>query len=1297
MAKNIYALLVGIDNYDPNSEPTVPSLSGCINDIRAAEAYLRKQTQDGEWQLIEPTDPAWILTNQAATRQAIIDGFKQHLCNAGSDDVVFFYYSGHGGQEKAPEEFWQIEPDRLQETLVCYDSRTKNSRDLADKELAYLISKIAKKNPHVVIILDCCHSGSGTKDPLISVRCAPIDPRDRPLSSLIFAEETSVLNELSSRSLEKKKTGLILPQGRHVLLSACRDYELAREYRGEDGQPRGAFSYFLLKLLQQMNSHLTYRDLARNLNAVVSAKIRDQSPQIEATDSEELDKLFLGGAVADRPFYFTLNYSRNENSWVIDGGALQGIPKLSNTGETRLAIFPVGVTSEELRQISQALGEVQVMQVMQQRSKVAIIEGNDRLSENETYWAILTNLPVKPLKVFIKSDPGEEVGTELILNKLDRSNSENSPSLYLTKVENPTEANYHLLVRQGQYWITLPTSDRPLVARIPENPERTGYTLEHAFQVIQKLEHIARWTNIIELSSPVTSRIKPDDVEMEIAVFSGQPKSDYLQGTEKAVASEMCLEYTYANGEWQPPQIQIKLKNHSQKTLYCNVLKLAADYSVSVTFFDIRSSIRLSPKVSNDSEIVEGFDDIMLTIPPEWLAQSITEYKDIFKLIVSTAEFDASLLEQDRLDPPADSRQAKIYQGNFNSLIQGNSLRKNAIRGGRTYEDWMVKEVSITILRPQDAKAINQNKSICLLEGAVEIQPHPTLQAKANLTTVAQVSRDLGNLTVPPILLQDSSVIQPFQFTASRGSDPGLSALELTDVENYAVVTSENPLKLLVNVELEEGEHLLPIGYDGEFFLPLGRGLRIQNAKTEIRLERLPSPTVSSRSLQGSIRIFFQKVVSKKLGHSFEYPILAAATVTKDGAVIYDRVQENFKARVAQAQRILLYIHGIIGDTESMLPSVQHAKVEVDGQQRPICEVYDLVLAFDYENINTTIEQNAKLLGQRLEEVGLGHNHGKQLHIVAHSMGGLVSRWFIEREGGNQVVQHLIMLGTPNAGSPWPAIQNWAFTALTFGLNQFSTIIWPTRVVAELLDFLEANDYSLDEMQADSAFIKEIAENPDPQVPYTIIAGDRALVPAALQVQPEEQSSLLQRLLNKLFANAVDRAVALAFFEQPNDIAVTLASIKSVNANRSPQPKILQPDAGCDHLTYFTTKAGFETLAIALTSALSREILPPPEILPSGLSLESQPVTVLPTDTRDLEVVPNSPTISASNASENAIASNAPSKSNQSKRGIWVVSTVALLIFGGILGFLFWKPSPPKQPATPKNTSYYFLPNRTKV
>jgi pimeloyl-ACP methyl ester carboxylesterase len=1184
MTKNIYALLVGIDNYHPNSIPQISTLKGCVNDIKAVEAYLRERiVKDSDWKLVEPQDQPWILLNQDATRQAIINGFQQHLCNAQSDDVVLFYYSGHGAQEKAPEEFWELEADRLNETLVCYDSRTEAGRDLADKELAYLISKVGRNNPRVIIFLDCCHSGSGTRDlpPEVTVRRAVVDSRERPLSSFIFAEDEVALKELltSARNLEKKTTGLVLPQGKHVLFSACRDYELAKEYQAEDGQHRGAFSYFLLQTMHRTNGNITYRDLARNINALVSGKVKEQSPQVEASDPEELDKSFLGGAIQERPSYFTLTHNKNDNSWVIDGGVLHGIPKPFDGGNTLLAFFPVGSSVDELRHLSQALGEVEVTQVLPNHSLVKIISGSDRLHKNESYWAVVTSLPLPPLKIYIKGDENDWPGVKLAQQALLTAAPGKKHSLYLHQVDEAKEANYHLLARNGQYWITHPEDDRPLVAPIPETNNEGIYTEENAFKVIIRLEHIARWNNILQLSTPATSRIKNDDVEMEIILLSGRQESSQKDG--KISSSEMRVEYTYDNGDWQPPNIQIKLTNHSDRQLFCNVLVLSESFAVDVPFFERESSVVLEPKKLGNGSTIKSADDILFQIPEGFFEAGITEYKDILKLTISTTEFDASLLKQDGFSLPQHKRHVGGYQGTLNRLMDAVNTRE-AVRAKGNYDDWMTKEVTITTVRPQAAKEIQVGSSTLLQNGVVELQSHPSLKAKVNLTTVPQASRDLGNLIVPAILRQESQISQPFQFTTGRGNDPGLSALELSQVEDYRVVTPETPLKLLVDTELAEDEHILPFAYDGEFFLPLGRAKRTKDEKTEIIIERLVNPTSRDRSFGGSIRIFFEKLVSTKLGRAFEYPILAAVDFDENDRPIYEKNQEIVQARVAKAKRIILYIHGIIGDTESMVSSVRKATVEIHGKQRPIQELYDLALTFDYENIHTTIEENARHLKQRLQAVGLKPKHGKQLHIVAHSMGGLVSRWFIEREGGNRVVQHLIMLGTPNAGSPWSGVQDWVFTALSIGLNQLSAIVWPTKIVAQLLKFLEEKDYSLDQMQPDSPFLKELATSPDPRVLYTIIAGDRSIVSGATEVQPNKRSPLLQRLLHKLFDPLVDKVVDWTFFAQPNDIAVTVASIKSVSLKRSPRPRILLPDTACDHLTYFTHPAGLDALAKAL-------------------------------------------------------------------------------------------------------------------
>jgi hypothetical protein len=72
-----------------------------------------------------------------------------------------------------------------------------------------------------------------------------------------------------------------IPRGRHLVLSACRDYQTAKEYKDSSGNNRGAFSYFSTEALKRSNGNVSYRDLFQEINALIRGNISDQSPQIE--------------------------------------------------------------------------------------------------------------------------------------------------------------------------------------------------------------------------------------------------------------------------------------------------------------------------------------------------------------------------------------------------------------------------------------------------------------------------------------------------------------------------------------------------------------------------------------------------------------------------------------------------------------------------------------------------------------------------------------------------------------------------------------------------------------------------------------------------------------------------------------------------------------------------------------------------------------------------------------------------------------------------------------------------------
>ncbi|MBW4597311.1 MAG: caspase family protein [Brasilonema angustatum HA4187-MV1] len=1150
MIRHFYALLVGIDNYpNPNH-----CLQGCVNDITAIEEYIKERFDKQQYQLHLQT-----LKDEQATRKGVIDGFRSHLNQAGQDDIVLFYYSGHGSQELAPKEFWQLEPDHLDETLVCYDSRTEGGWDLADKELAKLIAEVSQKNPHMTIIMDCCHSGSGTRDPMQQTkeRRFPTDKRERPLDSFIFKlDDLTQLSDTREVKPEDNPTGWNIPKGRHVLLAACQDYQTAKEYK-----QRGGFSYFLMDTLSKTNGKkLTYRDLFGRTSALVRSQITDQSPQLEVNNPEDDNKFFLDGAIAELEPYFIVKNDKSYG-WVIEGGAVHGVQPPHDAETTLLALFPFDANIDDLRDPSKSVGTAKVTQVLPTKSKINI-EGVQNLTADRTFKAVVTSLPLPPLGVYFE---GDQAGVTQARDALKIAGSNNNqPSPYIREEQELTKAQFRLLCRNEQYLIARSTDDRPLVEQID------GYTKDNADKAIKRLEHIARWTTITQLSNTAATQIKAGDVKMEL-IFRSQ---------ESSQSKQMRLQYKYNDGEWQAPEFKLKLTNNSQNPLYFALVNLSDNFAISAPFFEA-GSLRLKP--GEEAWALDG-QELILEVPDELWQQGITEYKDIIKLIVSNEEFDARLLTQEKLDAPRPPVSRDIDSSNQSSLDRLMNRTQNrdikAKSAAVKFDDWYAEEITITTVRPLDSTPVSQEQEQ-QLDAGIKLQPHKSLVANARLTTTPQVSRDLGNKIVPPILRENSEVNQPFLFTNSRGTDPGLSVLELTDVEDHKVVTPDEPLKLLVDIPLADNEYLLPIGYDGEFYLPLGRATTTQDGKTEISLEQLPAPvSQGERSLQGSIRIFFEKVISQNFGREFKYPILAVAEVGDDKKVHYRRDTADVQQQVAQAKRIVLYIHGITGDTESLVQSTKKTVLQADGQKLSISELYDVVLTFDYENLNTSIEQNAQSLKRRLVEVGLGENHGKELHIIAHSMGGLVSRWFIEREGGNKIVQHLFLVGTPNAGSPWSVVEDWVRLTLAIGLNGLSVVAWPAKVVAMLMGALEKNiRVALAEMNPASDVIKSLAVSDDPGIPYSIIAGNTSIIPAALEEEARQKSSALERLQQSLFK----KVVALPFFGVPNDIAVTVDSITSIPFGRSHPPKITE--VACDHMSYFGTEfteVGLEALIAAL-------------------------------------------------------------------------------------------------------------------
>lgn len=129
------------------------------------------------------------------------------------------------------------------------------------------------------------------------------------------------------------------------------------------------------------------------------------------------------------------------------------------------------------------------------------------------------------------------------------------------------------------------------------------------------------------------------------------------------------------------------------------------------------------------------------------------------------------------------------------------------------------------------------------------------------------------------------------------------------------------------------------------------------------------------------------------------------------------------------ARHLVLYPTGMlpdrdrIGDTVRAHPPVLLLHGFVDNRsafavlRRSLHEHgWTQVQAFNYSPLIGDIRAAAELLGRHVEEV-CAQSHRRKVDVVAHSLGGLIARYYVQRLGGDHRIRTLVTLGTPHCGT----------------------------------------------------------------------------------------------------------------------------------------------------------------------------------------------------------------------------------------------------------------------------------------
>lgn len=241
--KNKKALLIGI-NYTGTSN----ELYGCINDTTAIKERISKQ---GFNDITIITD----LTTKKATRNNILEGFKNLLMNCQAGDFLFFVYSGHGsyaidrnGDEK----------DGRDELIVSCDLQ-----GILDDELKALIQTYLKADVTLFALFDSCFSGS------------VLDLKYQFMDSLDYDKFTE-----NSKQLET--------QGNVIMISGCTDNQTSAD-AVFDNKSNGAMTWSLLESLKQ-KPNVKWRELVKTMRDLLKTSQFTQIPQFSSGNFVDIDK-----------------------------------------------------------------------------------------------------------------------------------------------------------------------------------------------------------------------------------------------------------------------------------------------------------------------------------------------------------------------------------------------------------------------------------------------------------------------------------------------------------------------------------------------------------------------------------------------------------------------------------------------------------------------------------------------------------------------------------------------------------------------------------------------------------------------------------------------------------------------------------------------------------------------------------------------------------------------------------------------------------------------------------------------
>jgi triacylglycerol lipase len=146
--------------------------------------------------------------------------------------------------------------------------------------------------------------------------------------------------------------------------------------------------------------------------------------------------------------------------------------------------------------------------------------------------------------------------------------------------------------------------------------------------------------------------------------------------------------------------------------------------------------------------------------------------------------------------------------------------------------------------------------------------------------------------------------------------------------------------------------------------------------------------------------------------HAVMYPfgLLSAPTRTPDGRQNLSDLSPEQRGlvhhNVDAAETPILLVHGITDN--HVIFTVMKRALRRRG--------FQTLSAYDYGLLTHNIPRAAVRLGDAIEKLSAATGY-ERIHVIGHSLGGLIARYYVQRLGGDRHVHTLVTLGTPHHGT----------------------------------------------------------------------------------------------------------------------------------------------------------------------------------------------------------------------------------------------------------------------------------------